>query len=425
MASVLILTSAYPYFPGEQFIEDEIGYWDRSGFSDIYILPAIAIGEPRATPDRVSVITSGSRSRNKRLLGPFLKAVLSKALFSELRYLRLNKNLTLMTSWLALREMLLVKLAQRQLEKFLKEHHIDIVYSYWNNAISYAACEVRRKGGVSKVVTRAHGGDLYEERRKLNYMPLKRQYVDDFDKVFCLSSAAKAYFLNRYGAAEGAMAISSLGVPLPDALAAPSVPPFVHILSLSYCVPVKRIDKIMDAVQRFSESNPDKDITWTHIGAGQLFQTLKNQAEALSEQHINLTCRFLGHIPNEQVKRFFLDNRVDVFVNCSESEGVPVSIMEAMSCGVPTIAPDVGSVSSLVSTSRGYLMSQSPDAQELADALSEFFHSPDLIKKEMRIAARKHIEENYNADRNYPAFVSEVVGILDQNRDIDHINYLN
>ena len=70
-------------------------------------------------------------------------------------------------------------------------------------------------------------------------------------------------------------------------------------------------------------------------------------------------------------------------------------------------------------------MSQSPDAQELADALSEFFHSPDLIKKEMRIAARKHIEENYNADRNYPAFVSEVVGILDQNRDIDHINYLH
>ena len=411
MASVLILTSAYPYLPGEQFIDDEIGYWNRSDFSDIYILPAIAIGEPRATPDRVSVVTSGNMYRNKRLLGPFLKALFSKALFNEIRFLFLNKKLTLITAWLALKEMLLVKLAQRQIEKFLKKHDIDIIYSYWNNAISYAACEVKRKGQVSKLVTRAHGADLYEERRPLSYMPLKWQYVGDFDKIFCLSLSAKRYFLSRYGGAESIMAISSLGVPLPAKLSAPSNPPSVHIVSLSYCVPIKRIDKIMDAVQRFSESNPDRAITWTHIGAGQLFPPLRDKAATLSDRHSNLTCRFLGDVENEQVKRFFLDNRVDVFVNCSESEGVPVSIMEAMSCGVPAIAPNVGSVSSLVSAPHGYLMSESPDVQELADALSAFFEVPGHNREAMRIAARSHIEKNYNAERNYLAFVSKVESI--------------
>lgn len=409
----MILTSAYPYLPGEQFIEDEIGYWDRSAFSDIYILPALAMGESRATPNRVSVITSGNSYRNKRLFGPFLKALFSKILFHELHYLYSNNNLTLTSSWLALKEMLLVKLAQRQLEKFLKKHHVDIIYSYWNNAISYAACEVKRKGSVRKIVTRAHGGDLYEERRKLGYMPLKRQYVEDFDKIFCLSSTAKAYFLNRYGAAEGVMAISPLGVPLPSASAVPSTPPSAHIVSLSYCIPLKRIDTIMDAVRRFSESNPEMEITWTHIGAGQLFQKLKNQAETLSEKYSNLTCRFLGDTPNEQVKHFFLDDRVDVFVNCSESEGVPVSIMEAMSCGVPAIAPNVGSVSNLVSGAHGYLMSERPNAQELADALSTFFDAPESARKEMRIAARNHIEKNYNSGHNYPAFIAEVQGMLD------------
>lgn len=356
----------------------------------------------------MSVIRPASRFHKKRLLGPFLKALFSKILFDELRYLRSTKNLTLMTFWLALKETLLVKVTQRDLERFLQKHPVDIVYSYWNNASSYAACEVKRKGSIGKVVTRAHGADLYEERRQLGYMPLKRQYVNDFDKIFCLSPAAKEYFLNRYGGAECTMVISSLGVPLPATLSAPSNPPSAHIVSLSYCVPVKRIDKIMEAVGRFSDSNPDKHVTWTHIGAGQLFHALKTQADIFSERHSNLTCRFLGDIPNEKVKRFFLDNRIDVFVNCSESEGVPVSIMEAMSCGVPAVAPDVGSVSSLVFEASGYLMSQSPDAQELADVLSAFFEAPEHSRKAMRIAARKHIEKNYNAGRNYPAFVSEV-----------------
>lgn len=412
MASVLILTSAYPFLPGEQFIEDEIGYWDRSAFSNIFILPSVSRGEPRRTPDRVSVLIPASGSRKNRLLTPFFKALFSKILFKELRYLGATKSLTPMRAWLALREVLLVKLAQRELERCLKNHHIDVVYSYWNNTSSYAAGELKRKGIIGKVVTRIHGADLYEERRRLSYMPLKRQYVNDFDKVFCLSSAAKAYFLERYGGAERALAISSLGVPVPGTLSVPSDPPSVHIVSLAYCVPVKRIDKIMDGVELFAQSNLDKDITWTHIGAGQLFQRFSEQAEALSRTHSNLTCHFLGDVKNEQVKRFFLDNKVDVLVNCSESEGVPVSIMEAMSCGVPAIAPDVGSISCLVSEDRGCLMSENPDAQELADVLSVFSNAPEPARKLKRIAARRHIEKNYNSALNYPRFISEVESTL-------------
>ena len=348
--------------------------------------------------------------------------------FKELSYLRSTRILTLTTSWLALRETLLVKLAQRQLDQFLNAHHVDIIYSYWNNPSSYAACEMKRKGRLKKLVSRTHGADLYEERRRLGYMPLKRQYVNDFDRIFCLSGAAKVYFQKRFGGTESTISVSPLGVPLPRSLAAPSSPPSVHIVSLSYCVPVKRIDKILEAVCRFSASSRDKEITWTHIGAGELFQTLKSQAEALTEKHSNLRCRFLGDIPNQQVKHFFLDNPVDVLVNCSESEGVPVSIMEAMSCGVPAIAPDVGSISSLVSGTHGCLMSDRPEALELADALSAFFEAPGHRRKEMSIAARKFIEENYSSARNYPAFIDEVEKTLGSNInkcDVDHINYLH
>ena len=47
----------------------------------------------------------------------------------------------------------------------------------------------------------------------------------------------------------------------------------------------------------------------------------------------------MGEVENKEAKAFFLNNAVDFFINASESEGVPVSIMEAMSASVPAIAP--------------------------------------------------------------------------------------
>lgn len=45
---------------------------------------------------------------------------------------------------------------------------------------------------------------------------------------------------------------------------------------------------------------------------------------------------------NQLVYDFYRNNDVDVFVNLSESEGIPVSIIETISFGVPVVATDVG-----------------------------------------------------------------------------------
>ncbi len=49
-----------------------------------------------------------------------------------------------------------------------------------------------------------------------------------------------------------------------------------------------------------------------------------------------------GGISNAEVFQFYRDNKVDLFVNASTSEGLPVSIMEAISFGIPSIATNVG-----------------------------------------------------------------------------------
>jgi len=47
-------------------------------------------------------------------------------------------------------------------------------------------------------------------------------------------------------------------------------------------------------------------------------------------------------LPHNDVLNYYASNPVDVFINTSSSEGLPVSIMEAMSFGIPVIATNVG-----------------------------------------------------------------------------------
>ncbi|MGZ5247769.1 MAG: glycosyltransferase, partial [Flavitalea sp.] len=74
--------------------------------------------------------------------------------------------------------------------------------------------------------------------------------------------------------------------------------------------------------------------------------------------------------------------RFDLFLNVSESEGVPVSIMEAMSAGLPVIATNVGGTREIVDGSNGVLVNKNISALELSDLLVHFKErSPEEIKK--------------------------------------------
>ena len=50
------------------------------------------------------------------------------------------------------------------------------------------------------------------------------------------------------------------------------------------------------------------------------------------------------------ISKIIKENNFDLHINLSEYEGIPVTIMESMSLGIPVIATDVGGVSGLLQT---------------------------------------------------------------------------
>jgi len=411
MLEVFILTTRYPYGVGEEFFADELAFWAKRSDVAVTIFPLDSAGSKRALPPGVKTneILTLANPLQKYLAA--LGVVFSPLFLKEAATLLLSGRLSLGR----LKSLVICVATTSRVEKRLgsfirKTNKPSVIYSYWNEAAAYGACLIKRKGLTPHVVSRAHGADLYQDRRPGNYAPLKCMFVNDFDRVYVLAPDAGKYFVDTYGASPLVVRVAPLGVKLPpEHNFAERKENTLSVLSLSYCVPIKRIDRIIDALTNAAQRLPGWKIHWTHVGGGPLFEQLVKRARAMLDSHQNIVYRFTGPLPNEQVKKLLASDRFDVIVNSSESEGIPVSLMEAMSYGIPVIAPNVGEVRSLVSEDVGVLLSAKPTPAALGDALCSIATSPDPFK--LRRAARAKVENFFNEEKNYTRFVACVVEV--------------
>ena len=418
MSELLILTNCFPFSTGEQFFESEVPYWKSSNFSSVYICPRKQSGAMRTFPEGIGLIRSKAKYSFKLYRGLeksffLVKALMRRYFYNELifyfrvgsRPIAINVVIELVKQCAAFEE----EKARifRVLKRFKEPPN---VYAYWNHLSCYAACYWKKKGLVRKVVSRAHGFDVYEERRIGCYLPLKRQFKDSMDCTFLIASQNSKYFEERYGFHTNKLRVSRLGV-FPKRLPlvkAPKGNGVVNVLTISACIPLKRLDRIADALAIYARRNPKLHIKWHHLGGGKLYSEILRMVKNF---HIdNLEIDASGQIDNTKVLKMLDMEYFDVFINASESEGVPVSIMEAMGHGIPAVAPNVGGVSELVNDDRGYLMPEKCSPNDILRGIEWVIISRN--NQDMRLRAYDFISRNYNANINYRIFVKEVEQVL-------------
>jgi glycosyltransferase involved in cell wall biosynthesis len=181
------------------------------------------------------------------------------------------------------------------------------------------------------------------------------------------------------------------------------------IVSCSNLIPLKRIDLIIYALEQVRS---EKEIHWLHFGDGILRKELENLAASrignLNRIHFN----FMGHYPNEKLKEYYRSNKIDLFINTSSTEGLPVSIMEAQSYGIPVIATDVGGVNEIVIPGTGELLPVDFKPEILAGMIQHYSDLPEEEEKKIRMSAISNWKLNFNASSNYTDFIMRVNSIL-------------
>ena len=278
-------------------------------------------------------------------------------------------------------------------------------YSYWMAEHALAACLLKKTFAGTKAVSRCHGYDLYEYRDPQNYIPFRRYLLRNLDAIYSISNDGKQYLETKYGPREN-IRVARLGTKDYGYNTGFKRSNTLRIVSCSWAVPVKRIHRIIDALSQID----DISVIWHHIGGGSLLDGLRRYAKEKLAAKENIFCSFEGDMSNAQLMTYYKEHAIDALINVSESEGIPVSIMEAISFGIIPIATQVGGVSEIIEDSKtGYLLDKDYRDQDLIDHLRRIFTMPDEDLQNFRMRVRKFWQENYNEAVNNKSFASSLI----------------
>lgn len=278
-----------------------------------------------------------------------------------------------------------------------------IYYSYWYTFYTYSMTKYKRKYPNLKIVTRTHRFDLYDEAYRGRRQPFKMTMDSNIDKVIFISNQGKRYYLNRYLLKDGKKySVNLIGTLKPDDIAilqTEKTKDTFRLVSCSAIIPVKRIEFIIHALSMLEEN-----VEWIHFGDGSENQNIMLLAKQLLSNKNNIKYTLHGYIRNEEIHKYYQTNYVDCFISTSLSEGLPVSIQEAISFGIPIIATDVGGVAELFENN-GILLSANPKPEEIADAIKRVIHIEKNIYLRWRENSTNIWKQKYNAKENSRIFV--------------------
>lgn len=162
----------------------------------------------------------------------------------------------------------------------------------------------------------------------------------------------------------------------------------------------KRLDLLIDAAPQILDAHPEATIAI--IGNGPEEERLRARAAALG---LDREERF-AMLPFADSSWPYLA-ALDLYVLPSEWEAFPIGVLEALACGVPQVATDVGGTGEAVLDGETGLLS-APDPGRIAAAVVELLDDPARLAS-MRSASRRRQAASFTVGR----MVDDTVAVYD------------
>jgi glycosyltransferase involved in cell wall biosynthesis len=402
---LVILTLEYPFGNGESFLSNELDFYSKQKVK-IILVPFKTEGPRRPLPPGIELYLNDKSLGWLKILSEVISQPwLWKEVIKFFHYLIYPESLILFLFFIKATVVMKMKLAELNSDNLLDSRD-TILYSYWLGGLTGGAILFNQRQMKSfKIVSRAHGGDVYEHRYRPLYIPFRELILRNVDYIATVSQDGVDYLKSKYADLIKKISCHYLGTLAPGFVCQASKDGVLRIVSCAHVSPVKRLHLIVESLVVFQNLFPEIKVHWTHLGGGAQLNVLIKQASALGR---SVSCSFLGNQTPQQIIQFYQDNQVDIFLNTSVSEGMPVSIMEAMSVGIPILATDVGGVKEMVSESCGKLLPRDLSPAQLAVELQDWMIKD---KSKQRANSISKWAALFNAEKNYLEFYESIAGL--------------
>ncbi len=242
--------------------------------------------------------------------------------------------------------------------------------------------------------------NIFDQVELTNDLSVGRQNLNAADKIVAISGATKNYVL-RLGAKPEKITVIYNGVDTKrftiikgrrkDLRRKLGIPQdAVVALTVRRLVYKNGVDTLLECAQLAVAKNPK--IVFVAVGKGPDLESVRAQAAQLG---LSANFRLAGFVSDADLPSYY--NLADMFVLPSKSgEGLPLVANEAMACGLPVVATDVGGIKEILPSDYGRLVA--PNRPELlAEAVLEF---ADQDFSPHRSELHSRVEERFSWDAN-------------------------
>jgi glycosyltransferase involved in cell wall biosynthesis len=289
------------------------------------------------------------------------------------------------------------------LKNYLLSKRIDMVFAEYGmvGAMVTKACQL---AGVPLII-HFHGADVYY-RKNIEEFGVLYKEAFHYGSAFIAVSADMVARLKELGAPADKVYNASCGVDLEAFPLIDISKSGRNFLAIGRFVEKKSPQSVVKAFKVVSDAVPRAKL-WM-VGDGPLYEETSLMLPALRIQHkVTLT----GKQTPEEIRELMKNTRAfvqhSVTAGNGDSEGTPVTVLEASSSGLPVVSTrHAGIKEAVINGITGFLVEEH-DIEGMAQKMIELAESPELAVK-MGKAGREHMIANYNTDDRI-AFLDSII----------------
>lgn len=158
--------------------------------------------------------------------------------------------------------------------------------------------------------------------------------------------------------------------------------PVVKILFIGRLIPRKGFQRVLQALPRLRQLTA-KPFEVEVVGTGAAQSELDKLAEELGVSDL---IHYIGAVSYDRLEKSY--QYADIFVLTSLSEGMPSVILEAMACGLPIIASDVGGNNEIVHEGVNGFLIAGNDVDTIASRLAQLIND-QVLRRQLGVAGRQ------------------------------------
>jgi glycosyltransferase involved in cell wall biosynthesis len=265
-------------------------------------------------------------------------------------------------------------------QKMLRKRKMDVIHAHSLPSPGYLGMKLKESKGVPLVLT-LHGAEINVLSNRPAFKQINEMVLSKTDRVVCVSKPLVKRTREIFGIKADY---------IPNGVDTTRFSPQetekdIDVIFVGMFREEKGLDVLMKALDGMGKKRPKTML----VGRGPQTQSIR---EMIKKMGLKKDVSIQGFVRNEKLPQLL--NRARVLVLPSRSEGLSLSLLEGMACGVVPVVTDVGGNPTVVRNGKEGVVVPMEDAGALGDGLEQALHDSGKMAK----MARNRVVKGFSLD---------------------------